>query len=192
MASGYNQTDPIPCPDPVRRQQSAPYLQRNQRVRASASPSDHGPNHGGASAFGASRYADLLCGIVSGFLGSCLRRLPQTLPAWHALLGLIVVLGFSTLWLASGGGSSSGSTSNPGTPKGHIHGQRTGTSGTSTLPLEFRLSCNNIARQPKPQALRQSRSAFSFLPDSCWTDTSVPVLQTQACTTVEERPFRAA
>jgi hypothetical protein len=36
------------------------------------------------------------------------------------LLGLIVVLGFSTLWLASCGGSSSGGggNSDPGTPKG--------------------------------------------------------------------------
>jgi subtilase family serine protease len=34
------------------------------------------------------------------------------------LLGLIVVLGFSTMWLGSCGGSSSSTTSNPGTPTG--------------------------------------------------------------------------
>jgi len=34
------------------------------------------------------------------------------------LLGLIMVLGCSTLWLGSCGGSSGSSTSNPGTPVG--------------------------------------------------------------------------
>lgn len=55
------------------------------------------------------------------------------------LLGLIVVLGFSTLWLASCGGGSSGSTSNPGTPKGTyaitVSGTSNGASATSTFNL---------------------------------------------------------
>jgi len=34
------------------------------------------------------------------------------------MLGLIMVLGFSTLWLGSCSGSNGGSNSNPGTPKG--------------------------------------------------------------------------
>ena len=58
------------------------------------------------------------------------------------LLGLIVVLGFSTLWLASCGGSSSsggGGTSNPGTPKGNYTVSVTGTSGTSTATTSFQV-----------------------------------------------------
>jgi hypothetical protein len=34
------------------------------------------------------------------------------------LLSFMVVLGFSTMWLASCGGGSGGGTSNPGTPAG--------------------------------------------------------------------------
>jgi hypothetical protein len=55
------------------------------------------------------------------------------------LLGLIVVLGCSTLWLASCGGGSSGSTSNPGTPKGTYTVNVTGTSGTSTATTSFQI-----------------------------------------------------
>jgi hypothetical protein len=46
-------------------------------------------------------------------------------------LGLIVVLGFSSLWLASCGGSSSGSK-NPGTPTGSYTISVNATSGTAT------------------------------------------------------------
>jgi subtilase family serine protease len=54
------------------------------------------------------------------------------------LLGLIVVLGCSTLWLAScGGSSSSGNPGNQGTPKGTYTVSVTGTSGTSTATTSF-------------------------------------------------------
>jgi hypothetical protein len=55
------------------------------------------------------------------------------------LLGLIVILGCSSLWLASCGGGSSGSTSNPGTPKGSYTVSVTGTSGTSTATTSFQI-----------------------------------------------------
>jgi subtilase family serine protease len=56
-------------------------------------------------------YAMLLPGLFGVMLVSGSRRGAR-------LLGLIVVLGFSTLWLGSCGGSSGGGTKNPGTPAG--------------------------------------------------------------------------
>jgi subtilase family serine protease len=56
------------------------------------------------------------------------------------LLGLIVALGFTTLWMAScGGGSSGGNTSNPGTPVGNYTITVTATSGSSTVTSTFQL-----------------------------------------------------
>lgn len=56
------------------------------------------------------------------------------------MLGLIVVLGMSTMWMASCGGSGSGGTiSNPGTPKGTYTINVTGTSGSATATTSFQL-----------------------------------------------------
>jgi hypothetical protein len=53
-------------------------------------------------------------------------------------LGLIMVLGFSTLWLASCGGGSGNSNSNPGTPKGSYTISVNATSGNITgTPTTF-------------------------------------------------------
>ncbi len=54
-------------------------------------------------------------------------------------LGLIVALGFSTMWLASCGGSSSGSHKDPGTPTGTYSITVTGTSGSLTSSTTFNL-----------------------------------------------------
>jgi len=60
-------------------------------------------------------YALLLPGLLGiVFVGGSRKRSPGGMR----LLGLIVVLGLSTLWLGSCGGSG-GSTPNPGTPKGN-------------------------------------------------------------------------
>ena len=61
------------------------------------------------------------------------------------LLGLIVVLGFSTMWLAScGGGNSSGGggggNSNPGTPAGSYTITVTGTAGSEIATSSFQLT----------------------------------------------------
>jgi subtilase family serine protease len=56
------------------------------------------------------------------------------------LLGLIMMLGFSTLWLGSCGGSSGGSNSNQGTPAGSYTVTVTGTSGSSTSSASFTLT----------------------------------------------------
>jgi len=60
-------------------------------------------------------YGALLPGLlgITFVAGSRKRSLPGM-----RLLGLILAIGFSTMWLASCGGSNSGSNSNPGTPKG--------------------------------------------------------------------------
>jgi hypothetical protein len=54
------------------------------------------------------------------------------------LLGLIVVLGCSTLWLGSCGGSGSSNKANAGTPKGTYNITVSGTSG-ATSSTSFQL-----------------------------------------------------
>jgi hypothetical protein len=54
-------------------------------------------------------------------------------------LGLLIVLGFSTIWLGSCGGSSSSSTKDPGTPTGSYTITVTGTSGSLTRQTSFTL-----------------------------------------------------
>jgi subtilase family serine protease len=73
-------------------------------------------------------YAMLLPGLLGIVLAGGTRR--RSLRGMR-FLGLIVVLGFSTVWLASCGGSSSG-TSNPGTPTGSYTISVNATSGTTT------------------------------------------------------------
>jgi subtilase family serine protease len=80
-------------------------------------------------------YAALLPGLLGIVLTTGSRR--RSLHAMR-LLGLVVVMGFSTLWLASCGGSSS-SAKDPGTPKGTYTITVTGTSGTTTATTTFQL-----------------------------------------------------
>ena len=54
-------------------------------------------------------------------------------------LGLVLILGFSTLWLGSCGGSSSGGTKDPGTPAGTYSITVTGTSGSLKSSTTFLL-----------------------------------------------------
>jgi hypothetical protein len=71
--------------------------------------------------------------LVPGLLGVLMaagRRKPTA--RGMRLLGLIVALGFSTLWLAACGGSSS--NKNPGTTKGTYTVKLTATSG-GTNPI---------------------------------------------------------
>lgn len=87
-------------------------------------------------------YALLLPGLLGlVFTGGSRRRSGRGLR----LLGLIVVLGFSTMWLASCGGSnnnggSSGGNSNPGTPAGSYTITVTGTAGSEVVPVSFQLT----------------------------------------------------
>jgi len=54
-------------------------------------------------------------------------------------LGLIVVLGFSSLWLASCGGGNSSGNSSPGTPKGSYTITVTGTAGSEIATSTFQM-----------------------------------------------------
>jgi len=56
--------------------------------------------------------------LLPGLLGIVVMAGTRPSRRSMRLLGLIVVLGFSTLWLGSCGGTSSSINSNPGTPKG--------------------------------------------------------------------------
>jgi subtilase family serine protease len=79
-------------------------------------------------------YAALLPGLFGLALVGSRRRSLRGLR----LLSLIVLLGVSTVWMASCGGSSK-SNSNPGTPKGTYTINVTGTSGSSTGTASFQL-----------------------------------------------------
>ena len=75
-------------------------------------------------------YAALLPGLLGILFTAGSRR--RSLRGMH-LLGLIAMLGFSTLWIASCGGSNSGGTSNPGTPVGNYTITVSATSGGATI-----------------------------------------------------------
>jgi hypothetical protein len=62
-------------------------------------------------------YAALLPGLFGIMFTMGSRKRKSSLRGLR-FLSLIVALGFSTLWLSSCGGSSSGGNSNPGTPQG--------------------------------------------------------------------------
>jgi subtilase family serine protease len=81
-------------------------------------------------------YAALLPGLLGIIVTAGSRR--RSVRGMR-FLGLIVILGFSTLWLASCGGSSSGGNPNPGTTKGTYTINVTGTSGSSTATTSFQL-----------------------------------------------------
>jgi subtilase family serine protease len=81
-------------------------------------------------------YAALLPGLLGLFVTAGSRK--RSLRGMR-LLGLIAVLGLSTIWMSSCGGSSGGSTGSPGTPKGTYTINVTGTSGSSTSPTSFQL-----------------------------------------------------
>ena len=72
------------------------------------------------------------CGI--GFVASSRTRSIRGMR----MLGLMMVLGFSTLWLGSCGGSSSG-PKDPGTPTGSYSITVKGTSGSLTRQTTFQL-----------------------------------------------------
>jgi hypothetical protein len=80
-------------------------------------------------------YAALLPGLFGLMLTAGTRR--RSLRGMR-LLGLILVMGFSTMWLASCGGSSGGN-SNPGTPVGNYTITLTATSGSSTVTSTVQL-----------------------------------------------------
>ena len=87
-------------------------------------------------------YAMLLPGLV-GILftfGSRKKSFQGKLRSMR-MLGMILVLGLSTAWMSSCGGSNNSSQSNPGTPAGNYTITINGTSGsgstaaTGTLPI---------------------------------------------------------
>ena len=76
-------------------------------------------------------YALLVPGLL-GILITAAQRKPSA--RGMRLLGLIMVLGFSTLWLGACGGGSSSSNKNPGTTKGTYTVKLSATSG-GTNPI---------------------------------------------------------
>jgi hypothetical protein len=97
------------------------------------------PSNGGSRIF----YAAVLPGFLAiMFVGSRKRS-----RCGMRVLALIVVLGFSTLWLGSCGGTTNSSNSNPGTPKGTstvtVNAKTTGAAPITGLPaLTFQFTVN--------------------------------------------------
>jgi len=79
-------------------------------------------------------YAMLLPGLFGILLTTGSRK--RSLRGMR-MQGLILILGISTLWLGSCGGSSNSSQGNPGTPKGSYTIAVTGTSGAATSSAKF-------------------------------------------------------
>jgi subtilase family serine protease len=81
-------------------------------------------------------YAAFLPGLLGIALVSSRKRSLRGMR----MLAMLMMLGLSTLWMASCGGSSNSNTnSNPGTPKGTYTINVTGTSGSSTGATSFQL-----------------------------------------------------
>ena len=81
-------------------------------------------------------YATLLPGLLGiVFVAKSRKRSLRGLR----FLGLLVILGFSTVWVTSCGGSGSSSTKDPGTPTGTYDITVTGTSGSLTSSTTFLL-----------------------------------------------------
>jgi hypothetical protein len=81
-------------------------------------------------------YAALLPGMLGIVLTFGSRKRSSSARGMR-MLGLIMVLGFSTLWLGSCGGSNNSSNNNQGTPAGSYTITVAGTSGGVTQTSSF-------------------------------------------------------
>jgi subtilase family serine protease len=137
LASGFTGTVTFSCSDPASESTCTPPAATN----ASGKVSFHITTTAASASLirpfdrdSRTLYAVLLPGLfgIVFTLGSRKRSLRGM-----RMLGLIMVLGVSAMWLGSCGGSSNKSTSNPGTPKGQYTIGVTGTSGNSTAKASF-------------------------------------------------------
>jgi subtilase family serine protease len=76
--------------------------------------------------------------LLPGLFGVVVAAGPRRSLRGMRFLGLITILGLSTMWLASCGGGSGGSKS-PGTAKGSYTITVSGASGSTTVPASFQL-----------------------------------------------------
>jgi subtilase family serine protease len=93
------------------------------------SPFDHRLDHGSRTFYAV--FLPGLLGILFTF-GSRKHSLPGKLKGMR-MLGMILVLGLSTAWMSSCGGSNNSSQNNPGTPAGNYTVTITGSSGSGTV-----------------------------------------------------------
>jgi hypothetical protein len=142
FASGFNQVVTFSCPETIAGSTCTPPA---QGINASGMVSFHittsaptaklqRPLDGSMKIF----YAVLMPGLMGIVFVAGSRK--RSLRGMR-VLGLIIVLGGSTMWMAScGGNGSSGTTGNPGTPKGTYTINVTGTSsGPTTASTSFQL-----------------------------------------------------
>jgi subtilase family serine protease len=76
--------------------------------------------------------------LLPGLFGVVVTAAPRRSLRGMRFLGLIIILGLSTLWLASCGGGSGG-TKDPGTPTGSYTITVSAISGSTTVPASFQL-----------------------------------------------------
>ncbi len=137
MVGGYNQTVSFTCTDPVPGSVCTVPPNVNSTQGVSFNITTTAPTTAALRPSGHSTsivYAVLFPGLLGIMFTAGSRR--RSLRGLR-FLGLIVVLGFSTVWLASCGGSSSNGVTNPGTPKGTYTITVTATSGTTSIPQTF-------------------------------------------------------
>jgi subtilase family serine protease len=137
MVGGYNQTISFTCTDPVPGSLCTvpPNVNSTQGVSfniTTTAPTAAAlrPSGRDSSIF----YAVLFPGLLGIMFTAGSRR--RSLRGMR-YLGLIIVLGFSTMWLASCGGGSGNGVTNPGTPKGTYTITVTAAAGTTSIPQTF-------------------------------------------------------
>jgi subtilase family serine protease len=140
MVGGFNSTVSFTCTDPAPESvcNLPPNVNSTQRVSFNITTkppttASLRPAGRGISVF----YAVLFPGLLGIMFTAGSRRCSLR---GMRFLGLIIVLGFSTMWLAScGGSSSSGGVTDPGTPKGTYTITVVATSGSTNIQQTFNL-----------------------------------------------------
>ena len=137
FATGFTGTITFTCSDNISESSCVAPPQINAPKQVTFEITTTPPTVGMDRHFGGSGgifYAALL----PGFLGIVVMAGARRSRRGMRLLGLIVVLGCSTLWLGSCGGSGSSNKANAGTPKGTYNITVSGTSG-ATSSTSFQL-----------------------------------------------------
>lgn len=137
MVGGYNQTVSFTCTDPVPGSVCTVPPNVNSTQGVSFNITTTAPTTGALRPSGRDSsifYAVLFPGLLGIMFTAGSRR--RSLCGMR-FLGLIIFLGFSTVWLASCGGGSGNGVTNPGTPKGTYTITVTATSGTTSIPQTF-------------------------------------------------------
>ena len=138
LVGGYNQPVTFACTDPAPASVCTPPQSINSTKAVSFNITTQAPTTGHL------RHSErgsgiLYAALLPGLLGIVLTAGSRRSLRGMRFMGLLVVLGFSTLWLASCGGSNGGGTTSGGTPPGTYQITVTATSGATNVQQTFNL-----------------------------------------------------